>query len=74
MTSIVGEARGQVTLFPMALEDLIPADHLCPVIMRLWDGLILRHWVSSAPGRLTQGWWSFNRNQSTQVEGADAVM
>src|SRR5580658_10249189 len=27
-----GESRGQVRLFPMSLDDLIPADHLCRVI------------------------------------------
>jgi transposase len=32
MGYIVGEARGQETMFPAALEDLIPADHFCRVI------------------------------------------
>lgn len=32
MSYIRGEARGQQTLFPVSLEDLIPADHLCRVI------------------------------------------
>lgn len=32
MSYIVGEARGQQTLFPVALEDLIPSDHFCRVI------------------------------------------
>ena len=32
MGYIYGEARGQQTLFPVALDDLIPADHLCRVI------------------------------------------
>lgn len=32
MGYIVGEARGQQTLFPVALEDLIPEDHFCRVI------------------------------------------
>jgi len=32
MGYIVGEARGQQSLFPAALDDLIPADHVCRVI------------------------------------------
>ena len=32
MGYICGEARGQQTLFPAALDDLIPSDHLCRVI------------------------------------------
>jgi transposase len=32
MGYIMGEARGQQALFPVALDDLIPADHLCRVI------------------------------------------
>ncbi len=32
MGYIVGEARGQQTLFPVALDDLIGADHFCRVI------------------------------------------
>lgn len=32
MSYIVGEARGQQTLFPVALDDLISGDHFCRVI------------------------------------------
>ena len=32
MSYIRGEARGQQTLFPVVLEDAIPADHMCRVI------------------------------------------
>lgn len=38
MGYIVGEARGQQTLFPVALEDLIAGDHFCRVI----DGFVGR--------------------------------
>jgi transposase len=32
MSFIHGEGRGQATLFPVVLEDLIPLDHMCRVI------------------------------------------
>jgi transposase len=32
MTYIRGEAREQVTMFPVTLDELIPADHMCRVI------------------------------------------
>ena len=32
MAYIRGEAREQVTMFPVTLDELIPADHLCRVI------------------------------------------
>ena len=32
MAYIQGEARGQQTFFPVALDDLVPADHVCRVI------------------------------------------
>ncbi len=32
MAYIQGEARGQHSLFPVALDDLIPEDHVCRVI------------------------------------------
>jgi transposase len=38
MGYIVGEARGQQTLFPVALDDLIAGDHFCRVI----DGFVGR--------------------------------
>jgi transposase len=38
MGYIVGEARGQQTLFPVALDDLIAEDHVCRVI----DGFVNR--------------------------------
>lgn len=32
MGYLQGETRGQQTLFPVALDDLIPADHMCRVV------------------------------------------
>ena len=39
MGYIAGEARGQQTLFPTCLDDLIPADHYCRVIDAFVGGL-----------------------------------
>jgi len=39
MAYIVGEARGQVTMFPVTLDELIPADHVCRVIEAYVDRL-----------------------------------
>src|SRR5271165_4235971 len=42
MAYIRGEAREQVTMFPVTLEELIPADHLCRVIEDLRRSAVLR--------------------------------
>ena len=39
MGYIAGEARGQQTLFPTCLDDLVPADHYCRVIDAFVGGL-----------------------------------
>jgi transposase len=39
MGYIRGEGRSQGTLFPVVLDDLIPADHVCRVIDAFVDGL-----------------------------------
>ncbi|HEV2326954.1 MAG TPA: hypothetical protein VGS10_23655 [Terracidiphilus sp.] len=54
MRYIQGEARGQQTLFPMALEDLIPADHFCRVI----DAFV---------GRLGMGELGFERAEAAET-------
>ena len=39
MAYIGGEARGQATMFPVTLDELIPEDHLCRVIEAfVWVG------------------------------------
>jgi len=39
MGYIQGEARGQQTLFPVTLDDLVPSDHVCRVIEAFVDKL-----------------------------------
>ena len=39
MAFIQGEARGQGTMFPVTLEELIPQDHLCRVIEAFVEGM-----------------------------------
>lgn len=41
MGYILGEGRNQGTLFPVVLDDLLPADHVCRVIDALVDGLLI---------------------------------
>ncbi|MDE2271738.1 MAG: transposase [Xanthomonadaceae bacterium] len=41
MGHIIGEGRGQSALFPLCLEDLIPADHACRVIDAFVDSLAM---------------------------------
>src|SRR5271167_2537597 len=41
MAYIRGEAREQVTMFPVTLDELIPADHLCRVIEAFVDRLAM---------------------------------
>jgi transposase len=41
MAYIRGEGREQVTMFPVTLEELIPADHVCRVIEALVDRLAM---------------------------------
>jgi transposase len=41
MGYILGEGRSQGTLFPVVLDDLIPADHVCRVIDAFVEGLAM---------------------------------
>jgi transposase len=41
MAYIRGEGRSQGTLFPVVLDDLVPADHVCRVIDAFVDGLAM---------------------------------
>jgi transposase len=41
MGYIAGEGRSQGTLFPVVLDDLVPANHVCRVIDAFVDGLAM---------------------------------
>ena len=41
MSYIQGEGRSQGTLFPVMLDDLIPADHVCRVLDVFVTGLAM---------------------------------
>lgn len=41
MSYIAGEGRSQGTLFPVVLDDLVPADHVCRVIDAFVEGLAM---------------------------------
>ena len=51
MAYITGEAREQQTMFPVTLEELIPADHVCRVIEAFVNGLAMQElgFVRSEP-------------------------
>jgi hypothetical protein len=51
MGFIQGEARGQQTLFPSTLDDLIAGDHVCRVIEVFVGGWKWVSWVSCEPSR-----------------------
>src|ERR1700678_724205 len=41
MGYIRGEGRNQATLFPMVLDDFVPADHVCRVIDAFVEKLVM---------------------------------
>jgi hypothetical protein len=41
MGYIQGEGRNQATLFPVVLDDLVPADHVCRVIDSFVERLVM---------------------------------
>ena len=41
MGYIQGEGRNQATLFPMVLDDFVPADHVCRVIDAFVEMLVM---------------------------------
>ena len=43
MAYIAGEGQTQGTLFPVTLDDFVPADHICRVIDAFVDGLAMSH-------------------------------
>jgi len=55
MAYIGGEARGQHTLFPTTLDDLIPQDHVCRVIEAFVNRLDVGGLGLSVPNRPRRG-------------------
>ena len=56
MAYITGKARGQVTMFPVTLDELTPADHVCRVIEAFVERLAMaelgfERWEPAATGR-----------------------
>lgn len=50
MGYIRGEGRSQGTLFPVVLDDLVPADHVCRVMDAFADGLDCRAFLRVGEG------------------------
>jgi transposase len=48
MGYIQGEGRNQATLFPVVLDDFVPADHVCRVIDAFVEKLVMSDLDSSA--------------------------
>jgi len=55
MANIEGEQRGQHTLFPTKLDELIPQDYVCRVIEAFVGRLDMAKLGSFAPNRLRRG-------------------
>ena len=54
MGYIEGEERNQGTLFPVVLDDFVPADHVCRVIDAFVERLVMSEPASSALRPLKQ--------------------
>ena len=55
MAYIQGEARGQHTLFPTSLDELIPQGHVCRVIEAFVGRLDMANLGFVRPNRLRRG-------------------
>ena len=55
MAYVEGEARGQHTLFPTTLDELIPEDHVCRVIEAFVNRLDMGGLGLSVPSRPRRG-------------------
>ena len=54
MGYIQGEGRNQGTLFPVVLDDFVPADHVCRVIDAFVEKLVLSELGFERPQALRQ--------------------
>jgi hypothetical protein len=55
MAYVEGEARGQHTLFPTKLDELIPEDHVCRVLEAFVKAGRGGDWGLSVPSRRKRG-------------------
>jgi transposase len=51
MGYIQGEGRNQGTLFPVVLDDFLPADHVCRVINAFVEKLVMSELAAAETGR-----------------------
>jgi len=61
MAYIRGEAREQTTMFPVTLDELIPADHMCRVIEAFVERLDLAKLGFVRPNRPKRGRPGYDR-------------
>jgi hypothetical protein len=77
MAYIRGEAQEQTTMFPVTLDELIPADHMCRVIEAFGDRLEVAGLGLGGTGRNRAAWLRSARSSeavSVRVWAAGTVV
>jgi hypothetical protein len=67
MSYIRGEAREQTTMFPVTLEELIPADHVCRVIEAFVGRLAMAESTSTRTPKSAHPWMRSVSNAASRV-------